>query len=136
MSKMPPQNAVELVQSSGSEGPKHTNLNNNNNRENLKLELKKVEEDEVVEPTKATIIIPPDGGFGWIVMVRIARCQCGYQVCNTLLSFVSSLLVSAVIRSSTVSCSVLECSLIQFRRIWVHRRQPSRWLGRCSVGFI
>lgn len=64
---MPPQNAVELVQSSGSEAPKNGNLNNNNNRENLKLELKNV--DEAVEPTKATIIIPPDGGFGWIVMV-------------------------------------------------------------------
>lgn len=66
---MPPQNAVELVQSSGSDGPKNGNLNNNNNKEGLKFELKRVEED--VEPTKATIIIPPDGGFGWIVMVII-----------------------------------------------------------------
>lgn len=136
MTKMPPQNAVELVQSSGSEGPKNGNLNNNNNRENLKLDLKKVEEDEVAEPTKATIIIPPDGGFGWIVMVRIMRSQCGYRVCNTLLSFINSSPVSAVIRSSTVSCSVLACSLIPFRRIWDRRRQPLRWSVRFLVDFI
>lgn len=65
---MPPQNAVELVPSSGSEAPKNGNLNNNNNKENLKLEVKKLESD--VEPTRATIVIPPDGGFGWVVMVR------------------------------------------------------------------
>lgn len=135
MTKMPPQNAVELVQSSGSEGPKNGNLNNNNNRENLKLDLKKVEEDEVAEPTKATIIIPPDGGFGWIVMVRM-RSQCGYRVCNALLSFINSSPVSAVIRSSTVSCSVLACSLIPFRRIWDRRRQPLRWSVRFLVDFI
>lgn len=62
---MPPQNAVELVPTnSDGEKPKNGNLNNNN----LKLELSKV--DEVPEPTKATIVIPPDGGFGWVVMVR------------------------------------------------------------------
>lgn len=65
---MPPQNAVELVPTnSDGEKPKNGNLNNNTIRENLKLELNKV--DEVPEPTKATIVIPPDGGFGWVVMV-------------------------------------------------------------------
>lgn len=71
---MPPQNAVEPVPSnSDEETPKNGNLNNNNNKENIvaKLELTKNEE---VEPTKATIIIPPDGGFGWVVMVRIFFC--------------------------------------------------------------
>lgn len=68
---MPPQNAVELMPSkSGSETPKNGNLNNNNDKENLKLEIKKPDDD--AEPTEATIIIPPDGGFGWIVMVMIA----------------------------------------------------------------
>ena len=70
---MPPQNAVELVPTkSGAETPKNGNLNNNNNKANVlaKLDLQKVE--EIPEPTKATIIIPPDGGFGWIVMVSIA----------------------------------------------------------------
>lgn len=46
-------------------------MNNNNNKENslAKFDLSKV--SDVPEPTKATIIIPPDGGFGWIVMVKI-----------------------------------------------------------------
>lgn len=72
LEKMPPQNAVELVPTkSGSETPKNGNLNNNNNKDNVlaKLDLSK----EVAEPTKATIIIPPDGGFGWIVMVNLSR---------------------------------------------------------------
>lgn len=69
---MPPQNAVELVPTkSGNEAPKNGNMNNNNNKENslAKFDLSKV--SDVPEPTKATIIIPPDGGFGWIVMVKI-----------------------------------------------------------------
>lgn len=68
---MPPQNAVEMTPSkSGSETPKN-GLNNNNNKENAlaKFDVQKTEGD--VEPTKATIVIPPDGGFGWIVMVKI-----------------------------------------------------------------
>lgn len=67
---MPPQNAVELVPTkSGSETPKNGNMNNNNKENALpKLDLSKVPEEP--EPTKATIVIPPDGGFGWIVMVR------------------------------------------------------------------
>lgn len=69
---MPPQNAVELVPTkSDGDKPKNGNLNNNTIRENLKLELNKV--DEVSEPTKATIVIPPDGGFGWVVMVRNSK---------------------------------------------------------------
>lgn len=71
---MPPQNAVELVPSkSGGETPKNGNLNNNNGQETAllaKLDLSKTEEE--VEPTKATIVIPPDGGFGWVVMVSHA----------------------------------------------------------------
>lgn len=69
---MPPQNAVELVPTkSGNETPKNGNLNNNNVKENAlaKLDLNK----ELTEPTKATIIIPPDGGFGWIVMVNFCN---------------------------------------------------------------
>lgn len=68
---MPPQNAVELMPTkSDSEKPKNGNLNNNNKEVALpKLDLKKVAEQP--EPTKATIVIPPDGGFGWVVMVRM-----------------------------------------------------------------
>jgi hypothetical protein len=66
---MPPQNAVEMVPSkSGGDAPKNGNLNNNNVKILAKFDVQKTEED--VEPTKATIVIPPDGGFGWIVMVR------------------------------------------------------------------
>jgi len=63
---MPPQNAgLELVEhTSGTDTPKNGNLNNNNNKDNGITTMD-------VEPTKATIIIPPDGGFGWIVMVRL-----------------------------------------------------------------
>lgn len=69
---MPPQNAVELVPTkSGTETSQNGNLNNNNNKANnlVKLDLKK--DEEIPEPTKATIIIPPDGGFGWVVMVSM-----------------------------------------------------------------
>jgi hypothetical protein len=69
--EMPPQNAVEMTPSkSGSETPKNGNLNNNNVKENAlaKFDVQKTED---VEPTKATIVIPPDGGFGWIVMVKL-----------------------------------------------------------------
>jgi hypothetical protein len=76
---MPPQNAVEMMPSkSGSETPKNGNLNNNNNKLE---ELKKIENVEPVA-TQATIIIPPDGGFGWIVMVRNFNFPC-----KTILSF-------------------------------------------------
>lgn len=70
---MPPQNAVELQPTETKAESTNGNLNNNNNKGNYpgKLELKKVV--EVPEPTKATIIIPPDGGFGWIVMVSVLR---------------------------------------------------------------
>jgi hypothetical protein len=67
---MPPQNAAEMVPlKNGSETPKNGNLNNNNDKENAlaKFVVQRTEED--IEPTKATIVIPPDGGFGWIVMV-------------------------------------------------------------------
>lgn len=63
--EMPPQNAVEMVPlKSGSETPKNGNLNNNNDKENAlaKFDVRKSLLD--VEPTKATIVIPPDGGFG------------------------------------------------------------------------
>lgn len=67
---MPPQNAVELVPSkSDDETPKNGNLNNNNNKEVQLKKLDLVKQVDEVEPTRATIIIPPDGGFGWIVMV-------------------------------------------------------------------
>lgn len=67
---MPPQNAVELVATkSDNEKPKNGNMNNNNNKDGLQLDLKKPAPEEP-EPTRATIIIPPDGGFGWVVMVR------------------------------------------------------------------
>lgn len=67
---MPPQNAVELVSTkTGNETPTNANFNNNNKVTPTKFDLRKVEEEP--EPTKATIVIPPDGGFGWIVMVRL-----------------------------------------------------------------
>lgn len=72
---MPPQNAVEMVPTkSGEEASKNGNLNNNNDKENTltKLDIRKSED---VEPTKATIVIPPDGGFGWIVMLASFCCN-------------------------------------------------------------
>lgn len=51
---------------------KNGNLNNNNkNRPSLKLENLKKSAEEEAESTvaKATVVIPPDGGFGFIVMV-------------------------------------------------------------------
>lgn len=71
---MPPQNAVEMVPSkSSNDTPKNGNFNNNNDRENAlaKFDVQRTEGD--VEPTKATIVIPPDGGFGWIVMVSVQK---------------------------------------------------------------
>jgi hypothetical protein len=68
---MPPQNAVELVPTkSGGETPKNGNLNNNNVKETALAKLNLAKTEEEAEPTKATIVIPPDGGFGWVVMVR------------------------------------------------------------------
>ena len=72
---MPPQNAVEMMPSkSGSETPKNGNLNNNNDKDNAlaKFDIQKAEE---VEPTQATIVIPPDGGFGWVVMMASFCCN-------------------------------------------------------------
>lgn len=69
---MPPQNAVELVSKSGSETPKNGNLNNNNNKDNIIAELEpmgNLSKKDPSLPIRTTIIIPPDGGFGWIVMV-------------------------------------------------------------------
>lgn len=60
---------------SGNEVPKNGNMSKN--KQGLKLEnLKKMNEDVEPTVTKATIIIPPDGGFAWIVMVRICNLLC------------------------------------------------------------
>lgn len=83
---MPPQNAVEMVPTkSGGDTPKNGNLNNNNDKENAlaKFDIQKAERD--VEPTKATIVIPPDGGFGWIVM--LASFCCNFIVDGIVFSF-------------------------------------------------
>jgi hypothetical protein len=50
---------------------KNGNLNNNNkNKPVLKLENLKKSLGEPENATKAaTIVIPPDGGFAWVVMV-------------------------------------------------------------------
>lgn len=72
---MPPQNAVEMTpMKSGSETAKNGNLNNNNDKDNAlaKFDIQKTEESE---PTKATIVIPPDGGFGWVVMMASFCCN-------------------------------------------------------------
>jgi hypothetical protein len=89
---MPPQNAVELVPTkSGAETPKNGNLNNNNVKETALAKLNLAKTEEVAEPTKATIVIPPDGGFGWVVMVRICSPRCEnfsdlfHSVCQLLL---------------------------------------------------
>lgn len=69
---MPLQNAaeVDVTSKSGNVTPKNGNLNNNHkDKPSLKLEILKKANEEPEEPTKATIIIPPDGGFAWIVMV-------------------------------------------------------------------
>ena len=73
--KMPPQNAVEMTPTkSSSETPKNGNLNNNDDKDNAltKFDIQKTEENE---PTKATIVIPPDGGFGWVVMMASFCCN-------------------------------------------------------------
>ncbi|KAG5671992.1 hypothetical protein PVAND_002156 [Polypedilum vanderplanki] len=67
---------------------KNGNLNNNNkNKPSLKLEnLKKPQEEEPENATKAaTIVIPPDGGFAWIVMIA---------------SFLNNLVVDGIVFSS------------------------------------
>lgn len=112
---MPPQNAVELVPTkSDSDTPKNGNLNNNNKDAALaKLDLNKVLEEP--EPTKATIVIPPDGGFGWIVMVRITNSH--LHLNSNILSFYNSLQVFVATSSSMVLCSVLACSLNRLLRI-------------------
>jgi MFS transporter, MCT family, solute carrier family 16 (monocarboxylic acid transporters), member 14 len=71
---MPPQNAVEMVPTKSDGEAKNGNLNNNNDKENAlaKFDIRKTED---VEPTKATIVIPPDGGFGWIVMLASFCCN-------------------------------------------------------------
>lgn len=46
--------------------PKNGDMNKN--KQGLKLENLKNEDNEHTA-TKATIIIPPDGGFAWVVMV-------------------------------------------------------------------
>ena len=56
------------TQKSGNEVPKNGNMSKN--KQGLKLENLKKSEDEEPTVTKATIIIPPDGGFAWVVMVR------------------------------------------------------------------
>jgi hypothetical protein len=60
---------------SGNDAPKNGNMSKN--KQGLKLEnLKKANEENEPTVTKATIIIPPDGGFAWIVMVRICKLLC------------------------------------------------------------
>lgn len=54
------------TQKSGNDAPKNGNMSKN--KQGLKLENLKKEVEPTV--TKATIIIPPDGGFAWVVMVR------------------------------------------------------------------
>lgn len=115
---MPPQNAVELVPTkSGTETPKNGNLNNNNTKAGAlaKLDLKLTE--EVPEPTKATIIIPPDGGFGWVVMVSVKTKNILDFRPKTSFPQLSSQ-VSVATRLWTVLCSVRACSLNQLFLIW------------------
>lgn len=80
---MSPQNAVEMVPTkSGVETQKNENMNNNNDA-SAKFDIQKSEGDG--EPTKATIVIPPDGGFGWIVM--LASFCCNFIVDGIVFSF-------------------------------------------------
>lgn len=110
---MPPQNAVELVPTkSGDETSKNGNFNNNNKDTPTKFDLRKVE--EVPEPTKATIVIPPDGGFGWIVMVSLK------DLCSLIFSdhpFHLRLQVSVATLSLMVLFSVPVCSSIPSKTI-------------------
>ncbi|CRK96937.1 CLUMA_CG010346, isoform A [Clunio marinus] len=69
---MPPQNAVEMVPSKSDNTPKNGNMNNNNNNNN---NVKESTQPEPVEPTQTMIVIPPDGGFGWIVMLASFCCN-------------------------------------------------------------
>lgn len=115
---MPPQNAVELVPTkSGAETPKNGNLNNNNTKASALAKLDHKLTEEVSEPTKATIIIPPDGGFGWVVMVSVKTKNILDFRSNTSFSQLSSQ-VSVATRLSTVLCSVRACSLNQLSLIW------------------
>ncbi|XP_070499180.1 monocarboxylate transporter 5 [Chironomus tepperi] len=58
---------------SGNEVPK--NGNTNKNKQGLKLEILKKPEEVEPTVTSATIIIPPDGGFAWIVMIASFCCN-------------------------------------------------------------
>lgn len=125
---MPPQNAVELVATkSGDETPKNGNLNNNTGVALTKFDLQRVDEN-IVEPTRATIVIPPDGGFGWVVMVSRKLRK---LLNNSQIFLFNSLQVSAAMWSSMVLCSVRECSSIQSRMILGRVKLLWPWLARC-----
>ncbi|GAB0090131.1 uncharacterized protein DMENIID0001_048200 [Sergentomyia squamirostris] len=72
---MPPQNTLDLAENGASEAQKDSNGSYvaSNGKELVKATVNK--DDESVEVTTAPVIVPPDGGWGWVVMMASFCCN-------------------------------------------------------------
>lgn len=71
---MPPHNKIDAIKTNNDIGNKN-DLKTNNNTSNDKFTVTKIPEHNVKVVQTASVIVPPDGGWGWVVMVASFFCN-------------------------------------------------------------